>query len=256
MTKQLINQSEDQTEKEIAFLEEQRALRIGSRTDDQVIEDVTASLARLGAYFECPDKSMIVEFCSVFKLAFPNMSATEIRAAIRLNEAGKLGDNDDKRIFYGRKFSISSMMAILHAYNDNYRKEMVSVIIARQEAVKLIQDQQERKEKMSDLFEVERQKFLNGEFECTSWKNVKDIWFDIAENEGLIIYKDDKQKRKIWNDAKTFAAAEISKINADARVAGKIGEIITTDFEEKMRLKSIVIARKIAVFRIVIEKEI
>lgn len=255
MTKELINQLDNQFEKEIAFLEDQRALRIGSFSDSDISDQVGATLFKMGAYFEYPDTETIFEFCGVFKLAYPNMAANELRAAVRLNEAGKLGRDQDNRIFYGRKFSIQTMMSILHAYDDEYRKKMVGIIVARQQAMKQIEEQRERDEKMAALYALEREKLLSGDFECTSWKDVNHVWFDIAEKDGLLVYKEG-QKRKIWEDAKVLASEEIATENMEARQNGRIGEVISNGFELAIEYRAKVIARQIAVFRLLIEKEI
>jgi hypothetical protein len=71
---------------------------------------VTAAFVKSAAYFEPPDAIQQQEFAVLFQEMYPNLNPLECAAALRMNVAGKFGDDDAKqRIFYNNKFSVATM---------------------------------------------------------------------------------------------------------------------------------------------------
>ena len=86
--------------------------------EDQSTTAVVAALVQIAPYLtEPPENHVSREFAKVFKEAYPLLNPVECKAAVMMQTTGKLGESDN-RIFYGGKFSISTMCAILNAYQE------------------------------------------------------------------------------------------------------------------------------------------
>ena len=86
-------------------------------------------------------------------------------------------------------------------------------------------------------------------FKGQTYEDVPAYWYDAAMKEGLIGYADG-EKRAIWEEAQEIAAKQ--KIQADNYIDFKT-QLFRV--EEENKKKAVIIAQKIAVWRIVLNKK-
>jgi len=97
--------------------------------DTQAENAVVLALVKLAPYLsETPENHVSREFAKVFKEAYPLLNPLECKAAVMMQTTGKIGESDN-RVFYGGKFSISTMCAILNAYQEWLQKAIEDLII-------------------------------------------------------------------------------------------------------------------------------
>lgn len=229
---------------------------------------VTAAFVKSAAYFEPPDAIQQQEFAIVFQEAYPNLNPLECAAALRMNVAGKFGDDDAKqRIFYNNKFSVATMCAILNAYQE-WRQKVVAAIVNAEDEARREQERQARDEAWAYLLDIDKKDFLNGEYvyrlvryakpnkqepyvvimKPTTWEDIPPYWFDWAIEEKLLTWETGEKHKRIEASRKE-AENELNAQNENTRESGRIGEVIKGDqFTQSVELRAKVIQRKRAIW--------
>lgn len=219
------------------------------RMDDTQAENaVVLALVKLAPYLsETPENHVSREFAKVFKEAYPLLNPMECKAAVMMQTTGKLGESDS-RIFYGGKFSISTMCAILNAYQE-WRQKVVAAIIHAEDEARKEQERLKQKAAWIEALAVDKAAFLRGEYgELYSWQDVPAEWFDWAMAEKLIELTN-AEKRERVEQAKIEAANELNAQNENTRRDGRIGEILKgAQFESSVEARARIIQRKRAVW--------
>lgn len=216
---------------------------------------VKAVFTQTAAYFEPPDKIQQGEFATLFQEMYPNFNPLECVAAIRMNVGGKFGTDDAKqRIFYGDKFSVSTMCAILNAYQE-WRQKVVAAIIHAEDEARKEQERLKQKAAWIEALAVDKAAFLRGEYgELNSWQDVPAEWFEWAMAEKLIELTN-AEKRERVEQAKIEATNELSAQNENTRRAGRIGDVLRgAQFESSVESRARIIQRKRAVWDKLVNK--
>jgi len=210
---------------------------------------VRAAFVKSAAYFEPPDAIQQQEFAVLFQEMYPNLNPLECAAALRMNVAGKFGDDDAKqRIFYNNKFNVATMCAILNAYQE-WRQKVVAAIVNTEDEVRREQERLVQKMAWIEALEVDKAAFLRGEYgDLKSWKDVPAEWFDWAMGENLLSWEKGEKLKRV-EQAKQEATNELKAQNETTRRAGRIGEILQgAQFESSVESRARIIQRKRAVW--------
>jgi len=228
-----------------------------------------AVFVKIAGHVEPPDKLQQDAFISTFQEGYPNLNPIECVAAIKMSLTGKFGTGDDAkhRIFYGDKFSVSTMCAILNAYQE-WRQKIVAAIVSAEDEARREQERQARDEAWAYLLEIDKKDFLNGEYvyrvvkyakpnkqepyvvimKPTTWEDIPPYWFDWAIEEKLLTWGTGEKHKRI-EAARKEAENELSVQNENTRQSGRINEVIAGDkFTQSVELRAKVIQRKRAIW--------
>ena len=222
--------------------------------DTQAENAVVLALVKLAPYLsETPENHVSREFAKVFKEAYPLLNPLECKAAVMMQTTGKLGESDN-RIFYGGKFSISTMCAILNAYQE-WRQKVVAAIIHHEDETRKEQGRLKQKAAWIEALAVDKAAFLRGEYgELYNWQDIPAEWFDWAMAEKLIELTN-AEKRERVERAKIEATNELNAQNENTRRAGRIGDILKgAQFESSVEARARIIQRKRAVWDKLVNK--
>jgi hypothetical protein len=210
---------------------------------------VKATFAKTAAYFEPPDAIQQSEFAVVFQEAYPNLNPLECAAALRMNAAGKFGADDQKqRIFYSDKFSVSTMCAILNAYQD-WRGKVVAAIVNAEDEARREQERATQRNAWIEALAVEKAAFLKGQYgEISSFSDIPPYWFDWATEASLLTWNKGEKQARI-DAAMKEAENELNVQNENSRQSGRVGEVIKgAQFTQAVELRARVIQRKRAIW--------
>ena len=222
--------------------------------DTQAENAVVLALVELAPYLsETPENHVSREFAKVFKEAYPLLNPMECKAAVMMQTTGKLGESDN-RIFYGGKFSISTMCAILNAYQE-WRQKVVAAIVTAEDEARKEQERLKQKAAWVEALAVDKAAFLRGEYgELYNWQDIPAEWFDWAMAEKLIELTN-AEKRERVERAKIEATNELNAQNENTRRAGRIGDILKgAQFESSVEARARIIQRKRAVWDKLVNK--
>lgn len=241
--------------------------------EDQATAAVVAALVQIAPYLtEPPENHVSREFAKVFKEAYPLLNPIECKAAVMMQTTGKLGESDN-RIFYGGKFSISTMCAILNAYQE-WRQKVVAAIVHAEDEAKREEARRSRDEAWAYILDIDKKDFLNGEYvyrvvkyaqpnkqepyvvivKPTTWQDIPPFWFEWANDAGLLTWaKGEKQERV--DQARLQAETEVKNENENKRQSGRAGEILQgKQFTDSVDLRARIIQRKRAVWDKLVNK--
>jgi hypothetical protein len=210
---------------------------------------VTAAFVKSAAYFEPPDAIQQGEFAVLFQEMYPNLNPLECAAALRMNVAGKFGEDDAKqRIFYNNKFNVATMCAILNAYQE-WRQKIVAAIVTAEDEARREQERAIRDAAWVEALVVEKAAFLRGEYGViNSFSDIPPYWFDWAIEEKLLTWETGEKHKRI-EAARKEAENELNTQNENTRQAGRISEVIKGDqFTQSVELRAKVIQRKRAIW--------
>jgi hypothetical protein len=209
--------------------------------------EVAKAIISIAAYVAQPEDFVINQFAQDFKEAYPNLNPMECAAAVKMQMTGKLGESDN-RIFYGGKFSISIMFAILNEYLE-WRKGIVAAIVNAEDEARREQERLVQKMAWIGALEVDKEAFLRGEYgELKSWKDVPSEWFDWAMEANLLSWEKGEKLKRV-EQAKQEATNELKAQNETTRRAGRIGEILQgAQFENSVESRARIIQRKRAIW--------
>lgn len=222
--------------------------------DTQAENEVVLALVKIAPYLtEPPENHVSREFAKVFKEAYPLLNPMECKAAVMMQTTGKLGESDN-RIFYGGKFSISTMCAILNAYQE-WRQKVVAAIIHADDEARKEQERLKQKAAWIEALAVDKAAFLRGEYgDLYSWQDVPAEWFDWAMAEKLIELTNTEKSQRA-EQAKIEATNELNAQNENNRRAGRIGEVLKgAQFESSVEARARIIQRKRAVWDKLVNK--
>lgn len=214
---------------------------------ETVQTEIAKAIISIAAYVSQPEQYVINEFADAFKEAYPNLNPMECAAAVRMQATGKLGESEN-RIFYGGKFNISTMFAILNEYLE-WRKNVVAAIIVAEDEARREEERKRQKMAWIEALEVDKAAFLRGEYgELNSWQDVPAEWFDWAVAANLLTWEKGEKQRRV-DQAKQEAENELNAQNENIRKSGRIGEVIKGDqFTQSVELRAKVIQRKRAIW--------
>ena len=222
--------------------------------DTQAENAVVLALVKLAPYLsETPENHVSREFAKVFKEAYPLLNPLECKAAVMMQTTGKLGESDN-RIFYGGKFSISTMCAILNAYQE-WRQKVVAAIIHHEDETRKEQGRLKQKAAWIEALAVDKAAFLRGEYgELYNWQDIPAEWFDWATAANLLEWERGEKQRRV-EQAKQEATNELNAQNENTRRAGRIGEVLRgAQFESSVEARARIIQRKRAVWDKLVNK--
>lgn len=222
--------------------------------DTQAENEVVLALVKIAPYLtEPPENHVSREFAKVFKEAYPLLNPLECKAAVMMQTTGKLGESEN-RIFYGGKFSISTMCAILNAYQE-WRQKVVAAIIHTEDEARKEQERLKQKAAWIEALAVDKAAFLRGEYgDLYSWQDVPAEWFDWAMAEKLIELTNTEKSQRA-EQAKIEATNELNAQNETTRRAGRIGEVLKgAQFESSIEARARIIQRKRAVWDKLVNK--
>ena len=227
------------------------------RMDDTQAENaVVLALVKLAPYLsETPENHVSGEFAKVFKEAYPLLNPIECKAAVMMQTTGKLGESDN-RIFYGGKFSISTMCAILNAYQEWRQKVVAAIVIAEDEARRET-ERQAHKMAWIEAVEVDKAAFLRGEYGAiSSWEEIPVHWLKWANQAGLLTWEDG-EAAALRDEAQRMATAEAEHKNLAFISDGRIDQVLKGErFLDSIELRAKVIRAKLAIWRKLVNKEI
>lgn len=217
---------------------------------------VKAVFAQTAAYFEPPDKIQQGEFGALFQEMYPNLNPLECVAAIRMNVGGKFGTGDDakQRIFYGDKFNLATMCAILNAYQE-WRQKIVAAIVNAEDEAWREQERQKQKAAWIEAVAIDRKEFLEGNYgDVQTWEDVPVYWLKWANQNGLLTWEDG-EAAALRDEAQKMAEAETEHKNLAFVSDGRIEMILKGErFLEAVELRAKVIRAKLAIWRKLIQK--
>lgn len=210
-------------------------------------QEIAKAVLSIAAYVTPPEDYVINEFAKSFKESYPNLNPMECAAAVKMQMTGKLGESDN-RIFYGGKFNISTMFAILNEYLE-WRKSVVAAIVIAEDEARREEERKRQKMAWIEALEVDKAAFLRGEYgELNSWQDVPAEWFDWATAANLLEWEKGEKLKRV-EQAKCEAENELKVQNENNRKSGRIGEILRgAQFESSVEARARIIQRKRAVW--------
>lgn len=234
---------------QVQWLAEIRKQPARAMIADELQTSVTAAFAKSAAYFDPPDAIQQQEFAVLFQEMYPNLNPLECAAALRMNVAGKFGEDDAKqRIFYNNKFNVATMCAILNAYQD-WRQKIIAAIVNAEDEARREQERKIRDAAWIEALAVEKAAFLRGEYgSINSYSDIPPYWFDWAVEEKLLTWETGEKHKRI-EAARREAENELNAQNENTRQSGRIGDVIKGDqFTQSVELRAKVIQRKRAIW--------
>jgi len=211
---------------------------------------VTAAFVKSAAYFEPPDAIQQQEFAVLFQEMYPNLNPIECAAALRMNVAGKFGDDDAKqRIFYNNKFNVATMCAIINAYQE-WRQKIVAAIVTAEDEARREQKRQVQKAAWVEAIAIDLKEFLEGNYgDVEKWEDVPVYWLKWANQAGFLSWKEG-EAAALRDEAQKMAEAETEHKNLAFVSDGRIEMILKGErFLEAVELRAKVIRAKLAVWR-------
>lgn len=222
--------------------------------DDSTVKiEVAKAIISIAAYVTQPEDFVINQFALDFKEAYPSLNPMECAAAVKMQMTGKLGESEN-RIFYGGKFNISTMFAILNEYLE-WRKSVVAAIIHAEDEARREQERLRQKAAWIEALSVDKEAFLRGEYgELKTWQDVPAEWFEWAIDAKLFELTNTEKRQRV-EQAKQEATNELKAQNENTRRAGRIGEILQgAQFESSVESRARIIQRKRAVWDKLVNK--
>jgi hypothetical protein len=241
---------------QIKWLAEVRQHPARSMMEQELEMAFKAVFVKIAGHVEPPDKLQQDAFISTFQEGYPNLNPIECVAAIKMSLTGKFGTGDDakQRIFYGDKFSVSTMCAILNAYQE-WRQKIVAAIVTAEDEPRREQERQVQKAAWIEAIEIDRKEFLEGNYgHVSSWEEIPVYWLKWANQEGLLTWADGEASA-LRDEAQKMAEAETEHKNLSFVSDGRIEMILKGErFLKAIELRAKVIRAKLAIWRKLIQK--
>jgi len=181
----------------------------------------------------------VTQFITTYKL----IAVDEIKLAFEKFARQELNIDDHK--LYG-KVDLAAIGRILTAY-ITWRQKVYFTVDMEDEKKRAKLQEQERQVEAKRKFYAEFPEMLSG-FNGKSYEDVPVYWYYAAMSAGLIGYAEG-EKRAIWEEAQEIAKKQ--KIQADSYIDFKTQ---LHRVEEEGKKRAIIIAQKLAVWRIVLNK--
>ena len=181
----------------------------------------------------------VTQFITTYKL----IAVDEIKLAFEKFARQEL--NIDEHKLYG-KVDLAAIGRILTAY-ITWRQKVYFTVDMEDEKKRAKMNEEQRQVEAKKRFYEEFPEMLTG-FKGENYEDVPVYWYDAAMSAGLIGYADG-EKRAIWEEAQEIASKQ--KIQAESYIDFK-SQLHRVEEEGKKR--AIIIAQKLAVWRIVLNK--
>jgi len=182
----------------------------------------------------------VTKFITTYKL----IAVDEIKLAFEKFARQELNIDDHK--LYG-KVDLAAIGRILTAY-ITWRQKVYFTVDMEDEKKRGKMEEEQRQVEAKNKFYAEFPEMLSG-FKGESYEDVPFYWYDAAMEAGLIGYAEG-EKRAIWEEAQEIASKQ--KIQADSYIDFKT-QLHRAAEESKKR--AVIIAQKLAVWRIVLNKK-
>jgi hypothetical protein len=182
----------------------------------------------------------VTQFITTYKL----IAVDEIKLAFEKFARQELNIDDHK--LYG-KVDLAAIGRILTAY-ITWRQKVYFTVDMEDEKKRGKMEEEQRQVEAKMKFYAEFPEMLSG-FKGESYEDVPAYWYDAAMEAGLIGYAEG-EKRAIWEEAQDIASKQ--KIQADSYIDFKT-QLHRAAEESKKR--AVIIAQKLAVWRIVLNKK-
>jgi hypothetical protein len=219
---------------------EKRLFKTGIVESLPKINEVVKNILPLYGIDASPEHlTEVTKFITTYKL----IAVDEIKLAFEKFARQEL--NIDEHKLYG-KVDLAAIGRILTAY-ITWRQKVYFTVDMEDEKKKAKLQEQERQVEAKRKFYEEFPEMLSG-FKGESYEDVPVYWYDAAMSAGLIGYAEG-EKRAIWEEAQEIAKKQ--KIQADSYIDFKTQ---LHRVEEEGKKRAIIIAQKLAVWRIVLNK--
>ena len=219
---------------------EKRLFKTGIVESLPKINEVVKNILPLYGIDASPEHLVeVTQFITSYKL----IAVDEIKLAFEKFARQEL--NIDEHKLYG-KVDLAAIGRILTAY-INWRQKVYFTVDMEDEKKRAKMNEEQRQIEAKRKFYEEFPEMLTG-FKGESYEDVPVYWYDAAMQAGLIGYADG-EKRAIWEEAQEIASKQ--KIQADSYIDFK-SQLHRVEEEGKKR--AIIIAQKLAVWRIVLNK--
>jgi hypothetical protein len=182
----------------------------------------------------------VTQFITTYKL----IAVDEIKLAFEKFARQELNIDDHK--LYG-KVDLAAIGRILTAY-ITWRQKVYFTVDMEDEKKRGKLEEEQRQVEAKRKFYAEFPEMLSG-FKGESYEDVPVYWYDAAMEAGLIGYAEG-EKRAIWEEAQDIASKQ--KIQADSYIDFKT-QLHRAAEESKKR--AVIIAQKLAVWRIVLNRK-
>jgi hypothetical protein len=181
----------------------------------------------------------VTQFITTYKL----IAVDEIKLAFEKFARQELNIDDHK--LYG-KVDLAAIGRILTAY-ITWRQKVYFTVDMEDEKKRGKMEEEQRQIEAKRKFYEEFPEMLSG-FKGQSYEDIPAYWYDAAMEAGLIGYAEG-EKRAIWEEAQDIASKQ--KIQADSYIDFKT-QLHRAAEESKKR--AVIIAQKLAVWRIVLNR--
>jgi hypothetical protein len=219
---------------------EKRLFKTGIVESLPKINEVVKNILPLYGIDASPEHLLeVTKFITTYKL----IAVDEIKLAFEKFARQELNIDDHK--LYG-KVDLAAIGRILTAY-INWRQKVYFTVDMEDEKKRGKIEEEQRQIEAKQKFYAEFPEMLSG-FKGESYEDVPVYWYDAAMNAGLIGYAEG-EKRAIWEEAQEIAKKQ--KIQADSYIDFKT-QLHRAAEESKKR--AVIIAQKLAVWRIVLNK--
>jgi len=219
---------------------EKRLFKTGIVESLPKINEVVKNILPLYGIDASPEHLLeVTKFITTYKL----IAVDEIKLAFEKFARQELNIDDHK--LYG-KVDLAAIGRILTAY-INWRQKVYFTVDMEDEKKRGKIEEEQRQIEAKQKFYAEFPEMLSG-FKGESYEDVPVYWYDAAMNAGLIGYAEG-EKRAIWEEAQDIASKQ--KIQADSYIDFKTQ---LHRVEEESKKRAVIIAQKLAVWRIVLNK--
>jgi hypothetical protein len=220
---------------------EKRLFKTGIVESLPKINEVVKNILPLYGIDASPEHLVeVTQFITTYKL----IAVDEIKLAFEKFARQELNIDDHK--LYG-KVDLAAIGRILTAY-INWRQKVYFTVDMEDEKKRGKMEEEQRQVEAKRKFYEEFPEMLSG-FKGESYEDVPVYWYDAAMEAGLIGYAEG-EKRAIWEEAQEIAKKQ--KIQADSYIDFKT-QLHRAAEESKKR--AVIIAQKLAVWRIVLNKK-
>ena len=240
--------------KQVNWIAQVRQSPVRNMSQAEAEAQILKAFIQISPYLtEPPEQHIVIEFAKVFPTAYPALNPMECAAAIRMQFTGKLGESDNRK-FYGGKFSISTMCAILNEYLE-WRKGVVAAIITAEDEARREKERLEQKAAWVESIDLDKAAFLMGQYgDLKSWEEIPVYWLKWANQAGLLTWEEG-EAAALRDEAERMATAETEHKNLSFVSDGRIEQVLKgARFLESIELRAKVIRAKLAIWRKLVNK--
>lgn len=211
------------------------------------------------AYGSADEVSLLVqnECLKALRNEFKSLSMAEVWAAFRAHSAGTLTDEKGRGEMYSGKLTAKAFISVLgmwRKYKMKVECEYFNTLAQRE----LDKENEERAKKMKEVFwPTLKSSLLSLREKDSTWRDCPVYIFDALRKNNLILGLESKEVwQPIWTRATEMARFDILASEQTATVRGGvklIGDVAKAQVEAKVATASVTIAKKIALFDLVVK---